>query len=255
MESNEQMLGEFELNKIYCMDCLEGLKKIPDNSVDLVLTNPPYNIDFSKYDSLTDGTGRKFHYTEKLSWDKKVNIDMKELSKELFKEFNRVLKESGSVVIFGSQEWAYYYYYEPAIKNNFDLKCQIIWIKSNPIPQLRHKNYRSAHENIIWFARYNEKKCLFTFNFINQKEMKNVFEFPILQGKERLNHPTQKPLKLIRKLVQIHSNEEDLVLDCFMGIGTTAVACKQLGRKFIGFEIIPEYCKIAEKRLAQEVLI
>ena len=235
------------------MDCLEGLKQLEDNSVDLILTDPPYNIDFSKYDSLTDETGRKFHYTEKLSWDKKVNIDMKELSKELFKEFNRILKESGSVVIFGSREWAYYYY-EPAIQNNFDLKCQIIWIKSNPIPQLRHKNYRSAHENIIWFARYKEKKCPFTFNFINQKEMKNVFEFPILQGKERLDHPTQKPLKLIRKLIQIHSNPKDLVVDCFAGSGTTLVSCKELDREFIGFEIEPKYIEMANKRLSQKQL-
>ena len=242
------------MNKIVCCDCLEGLKKIPDNSIDLVLTDPPYNLDFSKYDSSTDKNGRKFHYTDKLKWDKKENIDMKLISEILFKEFDRILKETGSIIIFGSQEWAYYYY-EPAIKNNFDLKCQIIWIKSNPIPQMRHKNYRSTHENIIWFARYKEEKCPFTFNFINQKEMKNVFEFPILQGQEREEHPTQKPIKLIRKLVKIHSNPNDIVLDCFLGSGTTTVACKQLGRNFIGFEINSEYVKIANKRLAQEVLI
>jgi DNA modification methylase len=260
MELSEIMPTDSEPIKIINADCLDILKQIPDNSIDLVLTDPPYNLDFSKYDSLTDKTGRKFHHTENTTWDLKGNIDMKEISKFLFKEFNRILKETGSIIIFGAQEWAYYYY-EPAIKNNFDLKCQLIWIKSNPIPQMRHKNYRSAHENIIWFARYKEEKCPFTFNFINQQEMKNVFEYPILGGVERIRnennnaeHPTQKPLKLIHKLIKVHSNPNDLVLDCFLGSGTTAVACKQLGRKCIGIEISPEYCKIAKNRLCQEVL-
>jgi len=227
------------------MDCLDFLKQIDDNSVDLVLTDPPYNIDFSKYDKLTAEKGRKYHNTENLKWN---TYDLKEASKVLFKEFDRVLKTTGSVLIFGSREWAYYYF-EPAIQNHFDLKCQIIWIKENPIPQLRHKNYRSAHENIVWFARYDKDKTPFTFNFINQKEMRNVFTTPILQGLERTEHPTQKPLVLIEKLIRIHSNEEDLVLDCFMGSGTTAIACKKQNRNFIGCENNEGYLSIANRRI------
>lgn len=250
-----------EKNKVYCMDFLEFLKQIESDSIDLVLTDPPYNLDFSKYDNLTDKTGRYFHRTEKLGWDKKESIDLKETSKLLFKEFDRILKNTGSIIIFGPQEWAYYYF-EPAIKNNFDLKCQIVWIKSNPIPQLRHKNYRSAHENIVWFARYNKVKCPFVFNFLSQREMKNVFEYPILGGKERIRdennkavHPTQKPLELIKKLVKIHSNENDLVLDCFVGSGTIAVACKRLGRNFLVCDNNQEYVDMTKKRLKQEVLL
>ena len=247
-----------ETNKIYKMDAIELLKQLPDNSVDLVLTDPPYNLDFSKYDTLTDKTGRKFHHTENLNWDLKKNIDLKEVGKIIFKEFDRIIKETGSVIIFAPPEWAYYYF-EPAIENNFDLKCQLIWVKSNPIPQMRQKNYRSAHENIIWFARYNEKKVPFTFNFINQQEMKNVFEFPILSGNGRLGrlkdennqalHPTQKPLELIRKLIQIHSNLNDLIVDCFIGSGTTAVACKELGRNFICCDINEKYVNISNERI------
>ena len=127
---------------------------------------------------------------------------------------------------------------------------------SNPIPQLRRKNYRSAHENIVWFARYDEKKVPFTFNFINQQDMKNVFRFPILGGGERLRddntnqalHPTQKPLELIRKLVKIHSNEGDLVIDPFMGSGTTALACRQLKRNFLGSDIDQKYVDMSNNR-------
>jgi len=244
-----------ETNKIICGDCIEEMKKIPDNSIDAVITDPPYNLDFSKYENLTDKKGRKFHQVENLGWDKRTNIDLKKASEILFKEFDRILKETGSIIIFGPQEWAYYYYGQ-AIKNNFDLKCQIVWVKSNPIPQMRHKNYRSAHENIIWFARYKKEKCPFTFNFINQQEMKNIFEFPILGGKERLRdgnnnalHPTQKPLKLMEKLVQIHTNKGDIVLDPFGGLGTTMIACLKFERKCILIEKEEEYFKIAEKRI------
>lgn len=247
-----------EKNKVYLMDAVEFLRKLPDNSVDLILSDPPYNIDFSKYDNLTDSTGRKYHNVNNLKWDLKENIDLKVMGELLFKEFDRVVKESGSVIIFGPQEWAYYYY-EPAKKNSFDLKCQIVWEKSNPIPQHRKKNYRSAHENIVWFARYNEKKVPFTFNFINQQEMKNIFSFPILGGVERLRdddsnqslHPTQKPLELIRKLVQIHSNKGDLVVDMFMGSGTTALACRQLKRDFMGCDIDQKYVDMANNRVEE----
>jgi len=122
--------------------------------------------------------------------------------------------------------------------------------KTNPIPNIRHKNYRSAHENIIWFSRWNEKKCDFTLNFINQQEMKNIFGFPICGGNERENHPTQKPLLLIQKLIQIHSNKGDIVLDPFIGSGTTAVAAKMLKRNFIGIEISKKYCEIARHRIS-----
>ena len=249
-----------EINKIYQMDAIEFLKRLPDKSVDLVLTDPPYNLDFSKYDTLTDRTGIKLHHTENLDWDLKTNIDLKEIGKTIFKEFDRIIKETGSIIIFAPQQWAYYYY-EPAIDNNFRLNSQIVWIKTNPIPQIRHKNYRSAHENIMWFARYNKEKCPFTFNWLGQKEMKNVFTYPILGGKERLRdnnnvalHPTQKPVDLIRKLIKVHSNQNELIVDCFMGSGTTALASKQLGRNFIGCDINEDYVKIANRRLEQSIL-
>jgi len=239
------------VNKIINGNCLKLLAKIPDNSIDLCLTDPPYDIDFSKYETLSDKGGRKFHHTEKLKWN---TVDLKSLSKILFKELDRIIKHNGSIIIFGPQEWGYYYY-KPAIDNNFDLKCQLVWVKKNPIPQFRKKNYRSTHENIVWFARYEKNKCPFTFNFINQQEMKNVFTTPILQGEERWDHPTQKPLSLIEKLITIHSNENDIIFDPFSGSGTTAVASQNLKRKFIGIEIDSKYFKMSNDRLAQKPML
>ena len=242
-------LGEFELNKIYCMDAIEFLKKIPDNSVDLVLTDPPYNLRWKQQIELH---GRKvfYHnYEELKGWDK-IN---KEFYFKLFNEFDRIVKDNGSIIIFAKTELVTWIM-EAGLVNNFDYKATINYVKSNPVPQVRKKNYCSSFETICWLARWNDKKCNFTFNFKSQKEMHNFIVMPICSGNERTKHPTQKPLKLISHLLEIHSNKKDIILDCFMGSGTTAVACKQLGRNFIGCDISEEYVKIANKRLAQEVL-
>src|SRR3990167_1089287 len=168
-------------------------------------------------------------------------------------EFNRIIKFTGSVILFTRSEYITYAV-DSSKKNGFDNKATIIWHKTNPMPQVRKKNYLSSVETILWVVRYNEKKCPFIFNFKTQNEMHNFIEMPLCGGNERTEHPTQKPLKLIKHLLEIHSNPDNLVLDCFAGSGTTAVACKQLGRKFIGCDISQEYVDIANKRLSQGVL-
>jgi len=241
--------------ELFNEDCFEGIKRIPDNSVDLVLTDPPYNI---KTKQPIELHGRKAMYIdiiEKMGWD---NIDIKELYNDIFPEFNRVVKNDGSVIIFVRTEWITYAI-ESAMKNNFDIKATITWHKTNPIPQVRKKNYLSSTESVLWFARWDEKKCPFTFNFKKQKEMHNFIELPLCGGKERIclngeTHPTQKPLALIKYLLEIHSNENDVVCDPFFGSGTTAVACKQSNRNFIGYEIEKKYVDMANKRLEQDTL-
>lgn len=235
-----------EINQIYNIDALELLKGIDDKSCNLILTDPPFALDFSKYDTLSDKGGRKFHYTEKLLWDK--GFDLKGMSEKLFPEFDRILKDDGSIIMFGPQEWGAYFFF-PAKENHFHLKGQIIWEKDNPIPNLRCKNYRSTHECIVWFARWDEKKCLYTFNWKGQRLMKNVIKMPILQGEERLDHPTQKSLKLIKFLLEVHSNPNDLVVDPFSGVATTELACLMTGRRFIGSEIDKHYFELGNKRL------
>jgi len=231
-------------NKIICNDCLKFLPKIPDNSIDLVLTDPPYELDWRQSINFKNRKSMFHHKKETQKWDKEV----KELYPILFKEFDRIVKFNGSILIFTRSEyitWAV----EEAKKNNFDNKATIIWHKTNPIPRVRKKNYLSSIETILWIARYNEKKCPFTFNFKTQNEMHNFIEMPLCGGKERTEHPTQKPLKLIEHLLEIHSNENDIILDPFIGSGTTAVACKRLKRNYIGIEKNKEYCKMAEDRL------
>ena len=141
--------------------------------------------------------------------------------------------------------------YEISLEKNhlFLLYDGVITHNSNPCPQVRKRNYLSSFETLIWEARFSEEKIKFTFNFKKQNEMHNFIEMPLCGGNERTCHPTQKPLKLIKHFLEIHSNKDDLILDPFFGSGTTAVACKLLDRNFIGFEINENYYNLAKERL------
>jgi site-specific DNA-methyltransferase (adenine-specific)/modification methylase len=225
-------------------DCLKVLKKLPDESVDLVLTDPPYQLKFKQPIELH---GRKAMYKpfEEMEWDK---TNVKELYEKLFPEFDRIIKENGSIIIFVRTEWITYCI-ESALKNNFDIKATITWHKTNPIPQVRKKNYLSATESILWFARWFPDKIKFKLNFKKQKEMHNFIEMPLCQGKERTEHPTQKPEKLIKYFMENHSDKNDTILDCFLGSGTTMKVARDLKRNCIGIEINPKYIKTIKKRL------
>ncbi len=214
-------IGEFELNKIYCMDCLEGLKKLPDNSIDLVITDPPYGINADK------GVGG-FGSSPKTARKYNDNWDNKTPSKEVFNEILRVGKK---VFIFGG--------------NFFTDKLPIgtHWIVWDKIGDIKFKNPFSDCE-LIW-------------SNINKKTIKKikVIQQGFIRDKGFSNqrvHPTQKPIKIIREILKEYDG--NIILDCFMGSGTTAIACKQLNKLFLGFEINPEYIKISNKRLAQQTL-
>ena len=119
------------------------------------------------------------------------------------------------------------------------------WHKTNPVPSFRKVNYLSACE-FIWIGSKGKFK---TFNFKQQKEMHNFYETSNKSCYGKTDHPTEKPISLMRHLLEIHSNKDDIILDPFLGSGTTAVACKELGRRYIGIEISPEYCEIAKRRI------
>ncbi len=240
-----------EINKIYCMDCLEGLKQLPDNSVDLIIADPPYNIsklndnrDRSKLNSpiMRRESPLKYDFGD---WDNKSREEFIEFTKSWLKESCRVLRNGGTIISFFNKEdisllgWT---------AKDYGIRTRTImsWHKTNPVPSFRKVNYLSACE-FLWIGSKGDKA--WTFNFKQQKEMHNFFQTANKSSYGETKHPTEKPLSLIKHLIEIHSKENDIVLDPFMGSGTTALACKQLGRKFIGFEISQEYCEIAEKRI------
>ena len=327
-----------KLNKIYNMDCLEGLKQLEDNSIDLIVTDPPYfNI------MLKDHKGESFE------WDKFNSIEEYiKWIKTIALECRRVLKDNGSLYMFADDKVCAYIQVE--LDKYFNLENNIIWIKPNNMTIKgwnKYRMYAPITERLLFysqkwdieskklisdkilkenlkpnnnFAKYlreefkranvtnKELSSLFPSknggltgcvsnwlngdniitkeqyikirNYLNNEYLKaeyeylkaeyeylkaeyeylrrpfnprknytDVWTYNIIGGKENVKHPTQKPLKIIERIIDTSSKEGDIVLDLFMGSGTTAVACKELSRNFIGFEIKKEYCKLTRERL------
>jgi len=242
---------ELPINKIITGDCLDIMKTLPDNSVDLILTDPPYNI--SKENNNRDRSKAwnpvmrresklNFDFGE---WDNKSREDFLEFTKRWLKECCRILKDGGTIISFFNKEDISFLGWE---SKELGIRTRTIlsWHKTNPTPSFRKVNYLSACE-FLWIGSKGNKK--WTFNFKKQTEMHNYFETANGSSYKETKHPTEKPLSLIKHLIEIHSNKGDLVLDPFLGSGTTAVACQILNRKWIGIEKSEEYCKIAEARL------
>lgn len=236
------------VNKIHHSDCLEFMKNIPDNSIDLILTDPPYNISQKNMIFRDYRNGKRadinFDYGE---WDYDWNMI------PFLEESKRVLKQYGQWLIFTSEQM--FGDYRKWLSKNGHFKQFIIWEKTNPLPQFRKCGYRQATEIIMWAYKEKPKKIDQHFNFLMQKEMINIFRHPICGGNERTKHPTQKPVKLLEDLLKRHSFENDIVLDPFIGSGSTAVACRNLKRNFIGIEIDQKYVHMANNRLKQQLLI
>jgi len=232
-----------KLNTIECCDCLEYLKKIPSNSVDLVVTDPPYNVS-QKSNISYKGMNIVKNFG---SWD----FDFDPIP--VLKELKRVLKPSGQIYVFCATKQI------PIYMKFFEENCYfrnlLVWSKTNPAPRISKTNYLFANEYIIYAINEQVKMPSVTFNFSKQNEMKNIFITSSLQSKERLKengkaiHPTQKPLSILKKLIEVSSNKGDVVLDPFMGVGSTAVACKVLKRNWLGCELDENYSEIGNKRV------
>jgi len=237
-----------ELNKIYCMDCLEGLKLIDDESVDLVVADFPYNI--SQCSNAITKVGADFQKADFGEWDKFAFEDYCKWIIDVSFEINRILKPKHQAYCWFDNSYTGHYNKLIEDATELKIKCPIVCYKRNPIPQIFKKNFRSSFDMCTLFVKDKDKKCE-PFNFLTQQEMKNVQEYNLCKMTE---HPTEKNLELVKRFVSISSNEGDTVLDPFMGSGTTAVACKQLRRNFIGFELSQKYVDIANKRLSQETI-
>ncbi len=226
--------------KIFNEDSFVKLKEIENNSVDFILTDPPYNL--SKY-----STGNM-----KFEWRTDINNDLAEWDKnfdpaELKDEFLRILKPTGNIFAFCSYNLIgrWHEVFDPI----FDTFQFFVWHKTNPVPKFRKAGFLNSCELIV--CMWNKGH---TWNFGKQNEMHNFFESPICMGPERLKepkHPTQKPVKLLKHLINIASKKGDIVLDPFMGVGSTGVAALEMERKFIGIEIDKEYFDAAKKRLSR----
>lgn len=229
-----------EVNKIYNEDCLVGLKKIPDNSIDLVLIDPPYDICTAGGKKGNDKLSHDIMKLEKELIDNNLvsSFDIKVLD-----EIVRVMKGINIYIWCNARQIPMYIKYF-----NLQLQCKlevVIWGKTNPIPLFSNK-YMNDKEYCLYFRKdgYCKPK--------SYEDAKSIYISKAnVEDKKKYQHPTIKSLELIRRLIRNSSKENDLVLDCFLGSGTTAVACILENRKYIGFEINKKYFDIANKRILE----
>lgn len=220
-------------------DCLDYLGQIPDNSIDLILTDPPYNI--AQYSTGNINLpGRSALNNDLAEWDL-IPID----PFDLLPDFKRIIKPDGNIFVFTSYnligKW------HEAFDSEFDTFQFFIWHKTNPAPKIFKNGFLNSCEMIACMWNKGHK-----WSFSDQRNMHNFFESPICMKPERLSepkHPSQKPVRLLEHIVSIASNENDVVFDPFMGVGSTGVAALRNKRRFIGIEIEKSYFDAAEMRI------
>ena len=244
------------INKLINGDSLEELKKIPDETFDLIFADPPYNLQLKS--ELTRPDRSKVSAVND-KWDQFENFKKyDEFTFSWLSECKRILKKNGAIWVIGS--YHNIFRVGTAIQNlGFWILNDVIWNKKNPMPNFRGTRFTNAHETLIWASKSEKSK--YTFNYQSLKclnddlQMRSNWEFPICNGSERLRkngkkvHSTQKPEVLLHRILLATSNKDDLVLDPFLGSGTTATVAKKLGRNYYGIEKEKTYFKAAEQRL------
>ncbi len=245
-------------HRIIVGDCVAEMNRLPAASVDLVFADPPYNLqlasdlkrpDDSHVDAVTD------------DWDKFASFAAYDaFTKDWLKACQRVLKPSGTIWVIGSY---HNIFRVGAIMQDlgFWILNDVIWRKTNPMPNFRGRRFTNAHETLIW-ASPDAKGKGYTFNYEVMKagnedvQVRSDWTIPLCTGDERLKggdgkklHPTQKPESLLARVILSSSRVDDLVLDPFSGTGTTGAVAKHLGRRFVGFERETKYAKAAQRRI------
>ncbi len=250
------------LDQILLGDCIEQINNLPENSIDLIFADPPYNLqlegalsrpDQSVVDAVND------------DWDKFSSFaDYDAFTRDWLKAVRRVMKPDATIFVIGS----YHNIFRVGTilqDLGFWILNDIVWRKNNPMPNFRGRRFTNAHETMIWASKSAAAKN-YTFNYEALKagnedcQVRSDWLLPICTGGERLKdengrktHPTQKPESLLTRVILSASNKGDVVLDPFFGSGTTGAVAKRLGRHFIGTERDTTYAKAAQKRINQIV--
>lgn len=226
-------------------DCLKVLKTLPEKSINMIFADPPYNLSGEK--NITCKNGKKT-MCNKGSWD--IIEDIDQFNLEWLTECKRVLTDEGTIWISGTL------HNHPSVgvilkKLGFWIINDIVWFKPNAPPQLQPNRLAPSTE-LIWLAS-KSKKYYFDYNLAKQlnggKQMRNLWE--LSATRHITSHPTEKPERLLERIILLGSKKGDTVLDPFMGSGTTGVVSKRNGRKFIGIELDKDYFKIAGERICQ----
>ncbi len=259
MKNDTKGADALPLNRILAGDCIEVMNGLPAGCVDLIFADPPYNLqlkgdlhrpDNSRVDAVDD------------DWDRFASFGVYDtFTAAWLRAARRVLKPNGAIWVIGS--YHNIFRVGAALQNEgFWILNDVVWRKSNPMPNFRGKRLTNAHETMIWASR--DEAARYTFNYEALKslnegiQMRSDWVLPICTGHERLKdangdkaHPTQKPEGLLHRVLVGTTNPGDVVLDPFFGTGTTGAVAKMLGRDFIGIEREAAYREVAEARIAK----
>jgi modification methylase len=246
--------------RIIVGDCVAEMAKLPAASVDLIFADPPYNLQLQRElkrpdDSTVDAVDD--------AWDQFASFSAyDDFTRAWLASCRRVMKPSATLWVIGS----YHNIFRVGTilqDLGFWILNDIVWRKSNPMPNFRGRRFTNAHETLIWAAREPDGPG-YTFNYEALKagnddiQMRSDWFIPLCTGEERLKgadgkklHPTQKPEALLARLMLAASQPDDLVLDPFTGTGTTGAVARRLRRQFIGIEREAAYAAAAERRIAE----
>jgi DNA modification methylase len=260
------------LNSIIEGDALDVMRSLPDKSVDLILADPPYNLSKGMSLKLASGSllGAGGNWEKVMQkWDDYSLLGYMEFTEAWLRESKRILKPTGSMWVFGT-------YHNIGIINtlmqllDIEIINEVIWYKRNAFPNLAGRRLTASHETLIWAHSNSGKKRSYNFNYEfskaytdksdelkhADKQMRTVWDIP--NNKERFEialgkHPTQKPLKICKRIVELSTNEGDVVLSPFSGSGTECLAAKLTNRNYIGIELEKEFVDLSELRLKQKI--
>jgi modification methylase len=255
--SSQKSTKSLPINKILQGDCVEIMNSLPRNSVDMIFADPPYNLQLggdlhrpnnSKVDACDD------------DWDQFESLAAyDDFTRNWLGAARDTLTKDGSIWVIGSYHNIFRVGYILQDLGYWILN-DVIWRKTNPMPNFRGRRFTNAHETMIWAARSKESKYRFNYDAMKalneDLQMRSDWSIPLCTGNERLKngkgekaHPTQKPEALLYRCIMSSTNPDDVVLDPFFGTGTTGAVAKKLGRKYIGIEREDDYIAVARQRL------
>jgi len=262
-------ISDFTLNNIYQIDCIKAMQQLPDNSFDICIADPPYNVSKGnnwKWDNSVNLPGMGGNWSKTMAdWDDMPLGDYFSFCVQWLSQVKRVIKPTGSIWIHGT-------YHNIGIINfamqllEIEIINEIIWYKRNSFPNLSGRRLTASHETILWAHTGSSKKRQYNFNFEFSKaivypedklkkegvQMRTVWDIPNNKKKEEIElgkHPTQKPERVLQRMLKISAKNSDKLLVPFAGSGADCVIATKLGIEFLGFELDKTYIDLAKKKL------
>lgn len=244
---------------LYCADCIQKLEDFPEGTFDMIFADPPYMLSNG---GISCQSGRVVS-VNKGNWDESRGVaEDFEFHKRWLSACKRVLKPDGTLWVSGTYHSIYQCGFAMQLLG-YHILNDISWFKPNASPNMSCRYFTASHETLIWARKSKSSRHCFNYelmkngnypkDFIKKPhtQMRSVWAICTPAPREKLfgKHPTQKPLELLERIILASTKENDLILDPFMGSGTTGVAAINLGRQFVGIEKDPAFCELAEKRI------